>query len=314
MREATYAVIPGRRRIKSLIEELQAQDHDAQDVNHLVASAIRAGDAFSYVRPGGTESEGLYSFLRYRFLRGKVASARPYSRFFRESVTPFSGVSYRGQSDLDYFCYRYAEAVMSSDLMGYGSFAPGALGIARLRAEIGLSVTPFEAMEPVRALVRHNQPWTLSLVGRKVLIVHPFAKTIEAQFQRKDRISGVKDVLPDLELSVMRAPISLKSGSSEFEAWPARFRRLVTATLEKDFDVALIGAGGYGAPLAHAIKSSGKPAIHTAGATQLIFGIRGQRWDTDADMLKVMDSSWVRPFPEDLSPEIRMIDGHGAYH
>lgn len=314
LREASYSVLPNRRRIASLLEEIRALSMGASDVNSLVASAVIVGKAFSYVRPGGTESEGLYTFMKYRLLRNKFLSDIPYSYFFKDAITPFSGVGYNSRRDLDYFCYRYMEATLSSNVMGYGRFAPGALGIARLRAEIGLPIAQFEVLEPIRAMLSDIQPWTGSLSGKKVLVVHPFAKTIEAQFLRKNQISGVKDVLPDFELAVMRPPISVQPGLGDFDSWPFQFRQLVSATLERDFDVALIGAGGYGAPLAHAVKSSGKTAIHTAGATQLMFGICGKRWDTDSEMAKIMDSTWIRPFEEDLSPEIKTMDGSGAYH
>lgn len=314
IREVSYAVLPGRRRVRALIQEINARSIGGQEVHDLLASAITGEKAFSYVRPGGTESEGMYSFVKYRFLRNKFLSGRRYSRFFLENVTPFSGVAFRSRTDLDYFCYRYLEATLSSDLMGFGPYAPGALGIARMRADIGLPVTPFEEVEPIRAVARGIRPWTLSLRGKRVLVVHPFIRTIESQFRRKDQILGVKDALPDFELSVMRPPLSLRASSGDVESWPNQFRQLVAASLENDFDVALIGAGGYGAPLAAAIRASGRTAVHTAGATQLIFGIRGNRWDADTEVSKIIDSSWVRPFEEDMAPEIKTIDLSGPYH
>ena len=38
-----------------------------------------------------------------------------------------------------------------------------------------------------------------------------------------------------------------------------------------DFDVAIIGCGDYGLPLAEKLKSHGKQVIHLGGATQLMF-------------------------------------------
>lgn len=46
-----------------------------------------------------------------------------------------------------------------------------------------------------------------------------------------------------------------------------------------DFDVALIGCGAYAFPLASYVKRLGKKSVITAGATQLLFGIKGARWD-----------------------------------
>lgn len=48
-----------------------------------------------------------------------------------------------------------------------------------------------------------------------------------------------------------------------------------------DFDITLIGCGTYGLPLAARIKRMNKVAIHTAGWTQMLFGIYGERWLED---------------------------------
>lgn len=314
VQKLSQELIPSKRRLRSLVRDIEVRGLSATEANCFLNSAINSEGGFSYVRPGGTESEGVYTFLNYRFQRGKFASRKPYSRFFSDMVTPFSGVQYRDRFDLDYFCYKYSEAIFSCGLMGYGSFAPGTVGIARLRSEIGLPVTHFESIEPIRSLISGLEPWTISLRGKKVLVVHPFKKTIEAQFARREEVSGVREVLPSFHLSVIKPPISLGSEYGKGEPWKTSFQELVETVLQADFEVAIIGAGGFGAPLAHAVSAAGRKAIHTAGATQLMFGIRGKRWDRDSQLARVFDSTWVRPIEDDLSPEIKALDGTGAYH
>lgn len=46
-----------------------------------------------------------------------------------------------------------------------------------------------------------------------------------------------------------------------------------------DFDIAIIGCGAYGMPLAAKLKKTGKQAIHLGGETQLLFGIKGKWWE-----------------------------------
>ena len=46
--------------------------------------------------------------------------------------------------------------------------------------------------------------------------------------------------------------------------------------MKKNFDVAIIGCGAYGFPLAAKLKQAGKIVIHLGGATQLLFGIIGR--------------------------------------
>ena len=42
----------------------------------------------------------------------------------------------------------------------------------------------------------------------------------------------------------------------------------------KNFDIALIGCGAYGFPLAAFVKGIGKKAVHIGGPLQLFFGIK----------------------------------------
>lgn len=45
-----------------------------------------------------------------------------------------------------------------------------------------------------------------------------------------------------------------------------------------DFEVAIIGCGAYGFPLAAEIKKMGKVAIHLGGAIKRLLEIKGKRW------------------------------------
>ena len=53
----------------------------------------------------------------------------------------------------------------------------------------------------------------------------------------------------------------------------------VSRSNENRFDIAIIGCGAYGLPLAAKLKKEGRQAIHLAGVTQLMFGIKGKRWE-----------------------------------
>ena len=82
-----------------------------------------------------------------------------------------------------------------------------------------------------------------------------------------------------------------------------------------EFDIAIIGCGAYGLPLAAKIKKSGKQAIHLAGATQLLFGIKGKRWEENADfsyVRKWFNEEWVYPSDEDKLENGNCVEG-GCY-
>lgn len=72
-----------------------------------------------------------------------------------------------------------------------------------------------------------------------------------------------------------------------------------------DFDIALIGCGAYGMPLGAFIKSQmHKKAIHMGGTLQILFGIKGKRWEENGYdyQYKLYNEYWVRP-TDDLKPK-----------
>ena len=155
-------------------------------------------------------------------------------------------------------------------------------------------------------------PWTSALVGKKVLVVHPFATTICSQYQRRERLFQDRSVLPDFDLITLRPPQTLGQRTEGFGSWIEALDHLIVQVREIEFDVALIGCGAYGLPLGAAIKGMGKPSIHLGGALQLLFGIRGRRWEAMPQYAALMNDSWVRPSQDETPRAASKVDG-GCY-
>ena len=151
------------------------------------------------------------------------------------------------------------------------------------------------------------------LKGRKVLIVHPFEKTIRNQYERREKIFDDPDRLPDMDLSMVKAVQTIGGNPDpRFKNWFQALDYMTEESLKRDFDVALIGCGAYGLPLAARIKKEGKCAIHLGGELQLLFGIKGKRWTDDPHYTEKMNEYWVNPFPEDVPENYEMVEG-GCY-
>jgi hypothetical protein len=76
--------------------------------------------------------------------------------------------------------------------------------------------------------------------------------------------------------------------------------------------VALLGCGAYGLPLAAAIKRSGRQAIHLGGALQVLFGIRGRRWEQIPKIAALMNDHWIRPSEAETPVSAVRVD-QGCY-
>lgn len=159
-----------------------------------------------------------------------------------------------------------------------------------------------------------ENPWSEGLSGLKVLVIHPFNFTIERQYNEK-RALLFKDqrVLPEFKsLETIKAVQTVAGQKSEYADWFEALDSMKAAIDGKDFDVAIIGCGAYGFPLAAHVKRMGKKSIHMGGATQLLFGIKGKRWDNHPLISPLYNEYWVRPASEDVPVNANKVE-NGCY-
>ena len=140
-----------------------------------------------------------------------------------------------------------------------------------------------------------SNPWTKALMNKRVLVVHPFEKSIRTQYKKRKILFDDPDFLPDFDLLTIKAVQTIGGkGTLEFQDWFAALNYMKSQIADVEFDIALIGCGAYAFPLAAYVKDLGKKAVITAGATQLLFGIKGSRWDHAETPVPYKDS-WIRP-------------------
>ncbi|MFT4203276.1 MAG: hypothetical protein QM610_05125 [Chitinophagaceae bacterium] len=163
-----------------------------------------------------------------------------------------------------------------------------------------------------------SNPWTKALKDKTVLVVHPFNKLIEYQYQtNREHIFENKEVLPKFSLMTIQAVQSIGGYGGRFGSWFQALDWMKDEIDQRDYDIALVGCGAYGFPLAAHVKRQGKKAVHLGGALQLLFGIRGKRWE-DANYndqynyAQFMNEYWVKP-GDDLKPHNACAVEGGCY-
>lgn len=162
-----------------------------------------------------------------------------------------------------------------------------------------------EGLEPYRSA----NPWSRALKGKKVLVVHPFEESIKRQFQNKEKLFENPDVLPEFELITYKAIQTNAGATCEYSSWFDALDSMYNDIKMLDFDVAIVGCGAYGLPLAAKIKKLNKQVIHLAGATQIMFGIRGSRWDVRPEMQKYFNEHWIRPSESERPKDAQSVEG-----
>ena len=166
----------------------------------------------------------------------------------------------------------------------------------------------FELLNPYFSLI----PWTKALEGKKVLVVHPFATTIEKQYIKRELL--FKDnLLPEFKLQTIRAVQSIAGNPTQFTDWFVALDYMQTEIDKHDYDICLIGCGAYGFPLAAHVKRKGKKAVHLGGSLQLLFGIRGKRWEdvnynTTYNYAQFVNEYWVKPGKEEKPEKASTVE------
>lgn len=188
------------------------------------------------------------------------------------------------------------------------------LGVHFLEEEVEVveKYCPNVRIHAVQAMsdIMVEKPWTRCLQGKKVLVIHPFAETIKAQYKKRHLLFKNPDTLPEFDLKVIKAIQSIADEKEDlpFKTWFEALDYMKEQIKMTDFDVAIIGAGAYGMFLADYCKQLGKKAVHMGGATQVLFGIKGKRWDE----FNIYNEHWVRPDSSELPKGASKVE-NGCY-
>ena len=183
---------------------------------------------------------------------------------------------------------------------------------------LNLTKVTLLALEPYWS----KNPWSRILEGKKVLVIHPFASLIEQQYKEKREILfDDKQVLPKFDLKTIKAVQSL-GGDCEYSDWFEALSSMKKQMDATDYDIVLLGCGAYGFPLAAHAKRMGKQSVHLGGALQLLFGIRGKRWDDPNYGIQefgkqntyktLFNDSWIYPSASYIPSNAKQVEG-GCY-
>lgn len=159
-----------------------------------------------------------------------------------------------------------------------------------------------------------EHPWTFALKGKRILVVHPFAETIESQYlNKREFLFDNKEVLPEFKsLETIKAVQSIAGNPVGFKTWFDALDWMKSEIDKKDFDIALLGCGAYALPLAAHIKRNGKKAIHMGGILQFLFGITSKRYDENEIYKPFINEYFVYPDAKDRPQNASAVEG-GCY-
>lgn len=280
----------------------------------LIHDALLSDHPLMVARLGATELQCMVNYLgvknpaKYRDVKGFVTNQTPawwWNPSALEQMQKWSGFFPPSVDMAERFCEMMIADLPKVDILGSWlkeeSFFSAELQSAKR--------VVLEDLEPFFA----SRPWTWALEGKRVLVVHPFAESIRSQYSRRTRLFE-NNLLPEFDLDVIPAVQTIAGQKTAFRDWFEALDAMKAQVAQRNFDVCILGCGAYGFPLAAFAKDLGKKAIHLGGATQLIFGIQGARWEQHIvyPYANLFNESWVRPSGSETPSNAVSVEG-GCY-
>ncbi|WP_159522022.1 hypothetical protein [Sunxiuqinia indica] len=319
MKKITQSFYKGCRKIyaSSVGVEKQMRPDCIQDPNivaDIVSKKLLDSSPAMIARFGSTELTCMVNYLGVsrsqkeilKYIKGEVPQWWWDDKII-DQMQRWSGFFPPSENNLEQFCELMLQDIDQLDVLGSwlpaeSYFVKDTLDIPKVRL---IYLDPFWA----------KNPWTLSLKGKKVLVVHPFATTIEHQYKKRENLF-INGMLPEFQLKTIKAVQGLAGTETGFDNWFNALDYMKEEIDKIDFDICLIGAGAYGFPLAAHVKRIGKKGFHLGGSLQLLFGIRGKRWETPGyaaavglDYRSLVNKYWVKPSEEERPSKANMVEG-----
>jgi len=294
---------------------LPAVDYSGQAASDVIKTKILAPEPCMICRFGGTEMTVLMYYYHIhrqpkfpleKSLSYILGRMRPFwwDGMVQYKIQYLSGFFPAEPEYLERFCQQMLQDIQEIDILG--SWLPEE---QFLREQMPQAITVrLQDLEPYY----HQHPWSTALAGKTVLVIHPFAETMQQQYPKRELLFPNSNILPEFTLKTFKSVQSIAGNDCGFPDWFAAFEWMKEQVAQIEFDIAIIGAGAYGLPLAAQVKRLGKKGIHLGGATQILFGIRGKRWDDDPFFQQLFNDHWVRPHPTEVPGNFQVVEG-GCY-
>ena len=302
--DTTALNAPGKKRVGTPLE---------------IQKLIDTKKTFSIGRMPGIES---YALLEWCGLRKETPAQYAATKYFKASLiseetrtrleTNTGFYCREGDYDhvLQYWCEKTLEGLRSCDLL--------------FRLETGESkgfdclVSQHRDSIHVWSAVRLHE-WLPLLQNKKVLVISPFEDSIKMQWPNRKKLFSTSKIapsfeFPDFELKTVKTHNTIR-GNEPFPCgnWRESFESMCREIKDIDFDIAIVGCGGYGMPIVNYIKNLGKASMYVGSYVQVMFGIMGSRWNVKGNtILGYSNEFWKTPEPHEIPKSAGQVE-NGCY-
>ena len=282
-----------------------------EDSNNYIIKLIQSNKPFLIARPGIP-----MDFVYYYMITNQVPGGFKYIKNYMENG-PGTGIYGNNIKDFEIWFEKYTKPIKECDAIGTWKNT--------MHKEQNYFINTYNlvpiysrSLEPFYCCVENIKPWTHYLFGKKVLIIHPFIKSMKKQLNNNFQIFKDKEkkIFLDGQQFIFYKAYQTSAGNHLHSSWNKTYKIMCKKIKKLDFDIALLGCGCYGHPLCDFIKNSlNKSAIYIGGGLQLLFGIMGRRWEKREDWKKIIkenDTKFIKPSEDEIIKNKSRVEG-GCY-
>ena len=282
--------------------------------NDYIINKLQSNEKFLISRVGvGAETHLTHLYIKYGI--DSVWNNSYFDLFYKLSNN--AGIYNLSQSSFCRYTNLYKETIKKSDALATFNNTMIEQQIYFIQS-YALDILYSRVLEPFYCCQDNIKPWSQHLLGKKVLIINPFVESFQKQLKKKFQIykDPDKKIFLDDQEFIFYKPYNTAAGNHVHENWDETYELMCREISNIDFDVALLGCGGYGLPLCHYIHETlNKSAIYVGGGLQLLFGVMGSRWENIPmwkTIIKENETKFIRPSQEEQIKNKENIEG-GCY-
>lgn len=288
--------------------------NDLNQSNEQIIKLIQKNEPFIISRMGiGAETYKTYEYET----TNKITN----SYLHPKTLTLYNAGIYYQENDfhkLELFLKQYRTALFNSNILA--SFFNSSISTIQdyFSNKYYLPQIHSRSLEPFYQIQENIKPWTHYLIDKKVLIINPFVESFKKQMENKFKIfkDKNKQIFLENQEFVYYKSYQTIAGNHIHNDWFETFMIMCKDISKIDFDIALLGCGGYGLPLCNFIKTKlNKSAIYIGGGLQLLFGVMGKRWENNEmwnKIIKENDCKFIRPSKDEICNNLKTIED-GCY-
>ena len=264
------------------------------DGNNFLRHHLKNNKPFAAGKIGGTELKLLYTQFTGQMIPPDL----------KEEAENVSGLVPTNKDTLEWFSTTFLESLSRMDLLCKWSAIIPQLEERLINEKTKAYTTPLQHIEPYF----FDNPWTECLEGKKVLIFSPFADSIDKNFPKLDKIWDNK-IKPNFDIIPYRYPTSITiTKDSKLKSAKEIYDKFKAIIHTEDFDVGIFGTGYTGLLFASECKVIGKAGIHLGGATQMLFGVLGNRWKAIKEFEPFINEHWTTPTKDETPERVSVVE------